>query len=222
MLSNQEFPILQAPGGGNALTPSKLKIDFGGLELGGGEIGPTILTANGVFADPTLSLVRSGDDLTLDLSNVFSSNDLLITASRIQDQVGEGLKLAYDPALLNSTPVGSSYSAVGGVVSIQAIDDFFGFCDGSPDIDGNGAVEFSDFLVFSATFGQSGVSLPADIDCSGTVDFTDFLLISNSFGQSVATSSVPEPNATALAFSFFVLASLGRRTRSGERLSKTL
>jgi hypothetical protein len=63
------------------------------------------------------------------------------------------------------------------------------------DLDGNGTVEFADFLVLSANFGQPGGGdhTLGDIDCNGTVEFADFLVLSANFGQAVGAESVPEP-----------------------------
>ena len=60
-----------------------------------------------------------------------------------------------------------------------------------PDFDGNGKVDFADFLLFVAVFGQSAVGQNAiyDLDASGTVDFGDFLIFVSAFGQSVSGSS---------------------------------
>ena len=68
------------------------------------------------------------------------------------------------------------------------------------DFDGNGTVEFADFLVLSSNFGQDVADHTfGDVDCDGTVAFADFLVLSNNFGQSVgATSAVPEPSGLAL------------------------
>ena len=54
------------------------------------------------------------------------------------------------------------------------------------DIDGNGKVEFADFLRLSAAFGSDvAPGTPEDIDGSGTVDFADFLKLSANFGKSI-------------------------------------
>jgi hypothetical protein len=66
------------------------------------------------------------------------------------------------------------------------------------DIDENGTVDFGDFLILSANFGQAAVDhKTGDIDCNGTVAFGDFLVLSSNFGQavSVAAASVPEPSS---------------------------
>ena len=56
------------------------------------------------------------------------------------------------------------------------------------DIDGNGSVDFEDFLIISANFGMmvdpTGTS--GDINGNGIVDFSDFLVLSRNFGQSAA------------------------------------
>ena len=60
----------------------------------------------------------------------------------------------------------------------------------SADLDGNGAVDFSDFLLFVAAFGTSegasGYNAAADLDGDGTVAFSDFLLFADAFGKPVS------------------------------------
>ena len=51
------------------------------------------------------------------------------------------------------------------------------------DFDGNGVIEFADFLLFVGAFGSSEAQY--DIDRNGTVDFPDFLLFVSAFGKSV-------------------------------------
>ena len=69
------------------------------------------------------------------------------------------------------------------------------------DVDGSGTVDFADFLVLSANFGEA-IEGPGhesgDLDCSGAVDFADFLVMSSSFGQQVGAEAVPEPSSAAL------------------------
>jgi len=68
------------------------------------------------------------------------------------------------------------------------------------DLDGNGAVDFADFLVLSANFGTEVEDLSqGDVDCNGMVDFADFLVLSSNFGTNVAgTQPVPEPSSIQL------------------------
>lgn len=68
----------------------------------------------------------------------------------------------------------------------------------------DGIVEFQDFLTLAANFGDAGVWATGDFTFDGLVDFNDFLSLSAHFGerfdgQSVVVS-VPEPNASGLAF----------------------
>ena len=57
------------------------------------------------------------------------------------------------------------------------------------DIDGNNAVDFSDFLTFAAAFGTTSGDPKyvsgADLDASGAIDFTDFLTFAAQFGKSL-------------------------------------
>ena len=66
------------------------------------------------------------------------------------------------------------------------------------DFDKNQQVDFPDFLVLSANFGNPGGYLQGDIDCSGTIDFPDFLILANGFGEGVNTSTIPEPTGSML------------------------
>ena len=68
------------------------------------------------------------------------------------------------------------------------------------DLDGNGKVEFADFLVLSSNFAMPGQYTDGDFDKSGQVDFADFLFLSSNFGQaSVKMATVPEPSTVLLA-----------------------
>lgn len=81
------------------------------------------------------------------------------------------------------------------------------------DIDGNGTVEFADFLVLSNSFGQAvEPGTGADLDGNGEVAFADFLILSGNFGQTAATSAVPEPSGLTL-FGIAVLLAMPLRHR---------
>ncbi len=59
----------------------------------------------------------------------------------------------------------------------------------SADLDSDGDVDFSDFLLFAAAFGTSeggaGYNAAADLDGDGTVAFSDFLIFASAFGKPV-------------------------------------
>ena len=62
------------------------------------------------------------------------------------------------------------------------------------DINGNGTVDFADFLVLSSNFGTTGGFQQGDLDANGEIDFADFLILSENFGEaSEIASTVPEP-----------------------------
>ena len=63
------------------------------------------------------------------------------------------------------------------------------------DLNGDRAVDFTDFLVLSTNFGEAGLEYSdGDINCDGEVGFADFLVLSENFGQSTAVAAVPEPS----------------------------
>ena len=65
------------------------------------------------------------------------------------------------------------------------------------DVDFDGMVGFSDFLILSGNFGNPGNYSMGNINCNESIDFADFLLLSGAFGLSAAaTESVPETNGT--------------------------
>lgn len=65
----------------------------------------------------------------------------------------------------------------------------------SADFDGNGTVDFTDFLTFVQGFGKSsgqdGFNEKLDLDGNGTIDFSDFLLFVNAFGGSSSPTTPP-------------------------------
>ena len=67
----------------------------------------------------------------------------------------------------------------------------------SADFDGNGSVDFTDFLAFAQGFGKSAgqddFNAKLDLDGNGTIDFSDFLLFVNAFGKSSGPTDPPPP-----------------------------
>ena len=67
----------------------------------------------------------------------------------------------------------------------------------SADFDGNGNVDFTDFLMFAQGFGKSSgqddFNEKLDLDGNGTIDFSDFLLFVNAFGKSSGPIDPPPP-----------------------------
>ena len=83
------------------------------------------------------------------------------------------------------------------------------------DLDGNGKVEFADFLVLAGNFNTDAADhTTGDIDCNGKVEFADFLVLAGNFGMKVGPASVvPEPTGLSL----FGLSGLGALTRRRRR-----
>ena len=134
-------------------------------------------------------------------------------------------------ALLESVRAALHGASFTGVT--QDVDNVSVYWDGGPvlpfcnpttqgDVNGDGVVNFGDFLIVSANFGRSVDSHElGDINCNGEVDFSDFLELSGNFGVRTGVVAgaggpvaVPEPSMGCLAlFGFSGL--LGwRRKRS--------
>lgn len=84
------------------------------------------------------------------------------------------------------------------------------------DIDGDGDVAFSDFVVLAVNFGQDLASYTdGNLDLEGGVNLEDFIILSTNFGRTpgqVQAMSVPEPSVLPLiVFGWLVGMSLRRR-----------
>ena len=79
-------------------------------------------------------------------------------------------------------------------------------------------VDFADFLILSASFGESTNWSSGDFDCDGEVEFSDFLILSGNFGQTLAAHSVPEPTSAYTIVVVFASVCACRR-RSSRRWS---
>ena len=64
---------------------------------------------------------------------------------------------------------------------------FIAHAHGSPDVNADGQVDFSDFLAFAQRFGTSrgddGYDVRFDLDGDGTIGFSDFVIFAGAFGQ---------------------------------------
>ena len=64
------------------------------------------------------------------------------------------------------------------------------------DLDGDGTVDFGDFLEMSQNFGDEGEYTDGDLNCDGLVDFGDYLILSANFGENGGPGLLP-PNKLA-------------------------
>lgn len=79
----------------------------------------------------------------------------------------------------------------------------------SADFNGDGAVDFSDFLLFAKGFGKSAgqadFNAKLDLNGDGTIDFGDFLLFVDAFGGSSGTTDPPpDPEPLLLYIADFI------------------
>ncbi len=107
------------------------------------------------------------------------------------------------------------------IVVPDDVEYFFQYVDGCDagtggDLDGNGIVDFADFLVLSRNFGDAvDDHTQGDVDCSGTVDFDDFIVLSENYGgqaeSNVGAVAVPEADSCLLLFLGLSLSCFARR-----------
>lgn len=151
------------------------------------------LTGSQVFANGTsidvgnIFNIEGARDLTFQFS---TSDNALRTGTVVYGAPGE------PPVIVDPPPTGCDPNTQG-------------------DIDGNGVVEFADFLTISANFGNEVADHTlGDIDCNGVVEFADFLTLSANFGNTAGgAAAVPEPASGLLFFIGFLGMLKLRRSR---------
>lgn len=140
---------------------------------------------------------------TQELLNIAPNQTLLVTESVAGDCNGDNNVNVKDA---NCTPQAS----LAGFLSANGL--ILG------DADGDGEVQFSDFVVLSGKFGYRGQYTEGDLNKDGRVQFEDFVTLSTHYGQSATALVVPEPNSWTLALLAF--ASHYRRPRTSCVLSR--
>lgn len=145
--------------------------------------------------------VRDSTILEVSLASIASRPVHLHTVDPLANTASQSRALAGDINLdgtLNAKDVEALYSHVENNIYQQRFDvngdghldvadidhwrkEIFGAIEGDANLDGN--VDFSDFLILSANFGQHNSSWDrGDFDLNGHTEFSDFLLMSANFG----------------------------------------
>lgn len=167
-------------------------------------------------------------DLTSGL-NIGSLSDTNVLAN-VGDTVaiGSGDDFSFTPVFWTESDAAEGiYSATMRLVDLRANGDAFlpsgqyTFSFSVPlaaDFDYSGEVDFADFLVLSAAYGDAvdPAGSSPDLNGNGEVDFDDFLILADAFGQapgSVAAAAIPEPATLHLACFGVLLVGLMRRKR---------
>lgn len=83
------------------------------------------------------------------------------------------------------------------------------------DFDGNGVVDFADFIVLSGNYGTSPAGYAdGDINGDGQVEFEDFVILADNFGRSAA-AGVPVPEPSGFLMTCWLLTVLIMRQHRG-------
>ena len=178
------------------------------VSLDGTEVPVNIEPVRDGFGDPTLvwhfnEHIGGNRDLENDLTARVSIDGIR--------QGGNSRRYEYDVTIFDpATPsFGSSLTPTPPIIDVAPAPPT---CAGS-DLNGDGRISFTDFLLLSENFGTENVA--GDVDCDGQVNFDDFLLFTRDFRRlgeadslTRVTNTVPEPSPTSLANLCVVLVSL--------------
>ena len=150
-----------------------------------------------------LSWVRGDDPMSYPIDAAF--DDVYFTTEALGDCNRDGSLTSADLTCVNS--IASRDVVLGALNTLPG------------DLDGDGNVDFADFLVLSSNFGKF---LPrytdGNVNLEQRVDFADFLELSANFGKTPTVSAVvPEPRVPM----FVALIALGFRAVSRRRAPKS-
>ena len=144
----------------------------------------------------TFSIQRNGQQVSVDVSQALM---ITLDLTNFEDIVKRFFSGDIDDIVelifpITDLMVGDTVSILGFPLSETAIQALIVIRQApsqtpSADLDSDGDVDFSDFLLFAAAFGTSeggpGYNAAADLDGDGTVAFSDFLIFANAFGKPV-------------------------------------
>ena len=110
--------------------------------------------------------------------SVTEGNGTLTTANATADSTGTAAATLI---------LGAERGAIKVTAAVPGLDAvlFTAIAEASPDLDGDGEVDFADFALLARAFGTNDPG--CDLDGSGTVDFADLLLFSEHFGRTAGS-----------------------------------
>lgn len=208
---NQNLILPEAIGGLGATLfgqeESDERLFFVAATLGPGDLGNRISSDTFVFADVLLT------DPSLTLTYELNFADDGVQVGALSGELKIGGETLFGDCNNDNTLDALDLDCVSTIDARDAVLEALNSLPG--DLDGNGGVDFSDFLVLSSNFGESQPSYSSgNIDLTGNIEFADFLVLSQNFGQTGAAASVPEPtSATCLLISMLLAFRLRSRSK---------
>lgn len=191
----------------SGLEPNKVQLEFDSsfapydtmtglvdVSFDGGNSWDNLLTIVGTGADgdfPNSSTDRLNETIVLDVDNPSSGSAMFRWG---MDEADNDWWWVIDNVRVTAPFSGNP------IPGIAASDWSFSTGGGGEtlggDIDGNGKVEFADFLILSGNFGNEvDPGTNGDIDGNGKVEFADFLVLSGNFGKSIGEAAPASDNA---------------------------
>ncbi len=138
----------------------------------------------------SVTVAKQGDD-TGSETLLFTTTDTSPDPNDIFSQLEQGMFPGIHVFSFDQLMVGDTISVLGLPSSDDAMQALFVLRHESPavmgDLNDDGMVNFSDFLLFAAAFGKGigddGYDPKADLNGDGEVNFTDFILFARNFGN---------------------------------------
>jgi hypothetical protein len=172
-------PVIFSPNSANYLFAGSLTLDS--LTLAPSTTLQFSLKSPGTIGGPTNNLVQVLGNLTLD-GTLQSSTTIPLGHFTLFTYTGT---LTDNGLILPATENNIVYTLDTSTPNhVNLHKGFLG------DANDDGTVNFSDFIILSQNFGQSGNWNAANFNNDALVDFTDFVMLSQTFGQSTTTSNL--------------------------------
>ena len=170
--------------------------------------GPRLFLSAGSDDDPNTwgekNITETGDQIVINaIAFLTGDSGTPPVTSLPNDCSGDGAVDATDLACILEA---------GGPEALSSLLEESGLIRG--DINGDGTVDFPDFLALSGNFNMEVTSYTqGDLNGDGTVDFPDFLTLSMNFNKSGGGAAAATPEPTGLCLMAFVLPAIGMLRR---------
>ena len=135
------------------------------------------------FSPDGATLASGSRDGTIKLWDVSSGGEIVTFANTSQN----------NPVAFSSGGTTLASGSGGGTIALWDVSPYTASQFRNPDFDGDGAVDFTDFVAFAAKFGlgrgDAGYDARYDLDEDGNIGFGDFLIFAGAFGEEAPSTN---------------------------------